>query len=98
MLDDHYNFTIATHNNPQHAPLLKGKKAEAPSLPDDTRLPAIAPCSLIDHPFVHPFKKKEWKSVSFIEKDVGSKFVISSRVQTRYKEKMKIYKKFEEEL
>lgn len=58
MLDDHYNFTIATHNNPQHAPLLKGKKAEAPSLPDDTRLPAIAPRSLIDHPFVHPFKKR----------------------------------------
>ena len=59
-------------------PLLKGKKAEAPSLPDDPpiglhahgflQLP-LPP--LIDRPFVHPFKKgkkkkeKEWKSVLY---------------------------------
>lgn len=66
-------------------PLLKGKKAEAPSLPDDPpiglhahgflQLP-LPP--LIDRPFVHPFKKGKKKRKRVEERPLssfGKKFV-----------------------
>lgn len=67
-------------------PLLKGKKAEAPSLPDDPpiglhahgflQLP-LPP--LIDRPFVHPFKKGKKEKRKRIEErplsSFGKKFV-----------------------
>ena len=68
-------------------PLLKGKKAEAPSLPDDPpiglhahgflQLP-LPP--LIDRPFVHPFKKEKKKRKRVEERPLssfGKKFVVA---------------------
>lgn len=63
-------------------PLLKGKKAEAPSLPDDPPIGLhTVSCNcppLIDRPFVHLFeKKKKRRRASFIvvRKGLGKKFV-----------------------
>lgn len=88
-------------------PLLKGKKAEAPSLPDDPpiglhahgflQLP-LPP--LIDRPFVHPFKKgkkkeKEWKSVLYHRLEKNSSLPPSSSsnsIQSPLKVKMDLHR------